>query len=398
MTPGFSYDATNPMMKSEHGRVLIVDDDAEVRRSLSRLLQGGGFAVEGAQDGTTALSMLASGSYDVVLADISMPGLTGLELLRAVREHDLDLPVVLMTGAPDLDTAMLAVEYGAFRYLAKPVDLDALSKTLERATTLHRVALLRREALGIAGLSGHHLADRASLEARFDKALDLVWMAFQPIVRWRSRSVLGYEALVRSDEPTLRGPGDLFDAATRLERVHDLGRAIRSAIAGAAAKAPRDVLLFVNASATELGDDNLYAAGAPLSRIASRVVLEITERSTLESVPGLSGRIAALRELGFRVAVDDLGAGYAGLNSFVQLEPDFVKLDMTLIRDVHKSARKRSVIRGIHALCGVDLGIEVICEGVETQAELDVLAEDGLDVLQGYRFAKPERGFPPPNW
>ena len=105
-----------------------------------------------------------------------------------------------------------------------------------------------------------------------------------------------------------------------------------------------------------------------------------------------------LRELGFRIAVDDLGAGYAGLSSFSQLEPEFVKLDMSLVRGVDASTRKRSVIRAMAQLCTHDLTIEVISEGVETTQERDALTQEGCDLLQGYLFAKPGRGFPMPLW
>jgi EAL domain-containing protein (putative c-di-GMP-specific phosphodiesterase class I) len=123
------------------------------------------------------------------------------------------------------------------------------------------------------------------------------------------------------------------------------------------------------------------------------VVIEVTERHSLDSVRGLSARTAKLRELGFRLAVDDLGAGYAGLSSFSILEPEFVKLDMSLIRGIDSSKRKQSVIRSMVALCERDLGMRIICEGVETAAERDTLALLGADLVQGYLFARPSKDF-----
>jgi EAL domain-containing protein (putative c-di-GMP-specific phosphodiesterase class I) len=128
------------------------------------------------------------------------------------------------------------------------------------------------------------------------------------------------------------------------------------------------------------------------------VVLEITERASLDGVKGLSAKIALLRERGYRIAIDDLGAGYAGLASFSQLEPDFVKLDMSLIRGVDSSPRKRSVVQAMARLCAKELAIQVICEGVETSGERDVLALDSCDLMQGYLFARPARCFPVPSW
>jgi EAL domain-containing protein (putative c-di-GMP-specific phosphodiesterase class I) len=123
------------------------------------------------------------------------------------------------------------------------------------------------------------------------------------------------------------------------------------------------------------------------------VVLEITERSSLAKMPDVIQRMRALRALGFRIAIDDLGAGYAGLNSFTTLEPDVVKLDMGLVRGLDSSSTKQKVIRMIVALCK-ELGIEVIAEGIETTAERDALIGLGADRFQGYLFAKPGKPTP----
>jgi EAL domain-containing protein (putative c-di-GMP-specific phosphodiesterase class I)/CheY-like chemotaxis protein len=379
-------------------RVLLVDDDEGVLRDYGRLLRSLGFSVDPAIDGRVALEKLDGVDHDVVVSDLKMPGMSGLEFLREVRALDLDIPVVLITGAPDIASALQAIEYGAFRYLPKPIDRDTLGHVIEKAAHLHAFARLKREALAFSGEGVLELGDRASIEARFGNALETLWIAFQPIVNWPKRTVFGYEALVRSAEPSIGHPGALFDTADRLERMHDLGRAIRRRVAEAVPNAPSDALIFVNVHAGELTDPELSAASSPLSSIAHRVVLEITERSALDRVPGVLGLVAQLRQRGFRIAVDDLGAGYAGLSSFTQLEPEFAKLDMSLVRDVHTHAKKRSVVRAITRLCLHDLGVQVISEGVEVPEERDALEADGCDLLQGYLFARPGRGFPVPTF
>jgi hypothetical protein len=104
-------------------------------------------------------------------------------------------------------------------------------------------------------------------------------------------------------------------------------------------------------------------------------------------------RISALRELGFRIAVDDLGAGYAGLTSFARLRPEIVKLDMSLIRGVDQDPTRQHLIRSLNGACR-DLGIRVVAEGVETKEERDTLVALGSNLLQGYLFSKPARAFP----
>jgi EAL domain-containing protein (putative c-di-GMP-specific phosphodiesterase class I) len=101
--------------------------------------------------------------------------------------------------------------------------------------------------------------------------------------------------------------------------------------------------------------------------------------------------------MGYRIAVDDLGAGYAGLTSFTLLEPEIVKLDMSLVRDVHQNSTKQKVIRSMTAL-SQDMGMTVVAEGVETVAERDALLDLDCDLLQGFLFAKPGPAFPEVKW
>jgi EAL domain-containing protein (putative c-di-GMP-specific phosphodiesterase class I) len=202
--------------------------------------------------------------------------------------------------------------------------------------------------------------------------------------------VYGYEALVRTEEPSIPHPGALFDAAERLGRVHELGRRIRDACARRIPELPQHTLLFVNLHTRDLTDEQLYEAHQALADAAPRVVLEITERARLEQIDDVRGRISKLRDYGFRIAIDDLGAGYSGLTSFATLEPDVVKLDMALVRNVDSSPQKQKLIRAMVTVCR-DLDAKVVCEGVETVAERDALVELGCDLFQGYLFGRPSR-------
>src|SRR6185295_9754615 len=205
-----------------------------------------GFKVEVANDGRAAAGLCREMLFDVIISDISMPGMDGLALLRAVREHDLDVPVVLMTGGPAVESAVEAMEYGALQYLIKPVEARQLEEVVARAVRLHRMAKIKREALELFRLGGKHLGDRAGLEARFENALRTLWVAFQPIVSWSAKSVIAHEALVRNEEPTLRAPPDLFEAAERLGRLKELGDIIRRCTAETVHAVPTTGLFFVN--------------------------------------------------------------------------------------------------------------------------------------------------------
>jgi EAL domain-containing protein (putative c-di-GMP-specific phosphodiesterase class I) len=378
-------------------RILVVDDDEQLGRALARALSKAGYEVVVHHQGKTALDAVRAGGFEAIVSDIEMPGLTGIELLRAARDHDRDLPVILITGAPAIGTAADAVEHGAFRYLIKPLDLTDFTQTVRRASQLYRLARAKREAQTLLGTGTGEGSDRLALEVSFERTLDSLWIAFQPIVRASDRSIFGYEALLRSGEPSLPHPGAVLDAAERLDALPRLGRVIRERAAEPMLTAEPSWLLFLNLHPEDLLDPVLHSDATALTELAPRVVLEITERASLHKVSDLRSRVAALRERGFRVAVDDLGAGYAGLSSFAQLEPDIVKLDMTLIRDVHKVPVKQKLVASMTSVCK-ELGLLVVAEGVECAEERDVLCDIGCDLLQGYHFAKPGRPFPTVNF
>jgi EAL domain-containing protein (putative c-di-GMP-specific phosphodiesterase class I)/CheY-like chemotaxis protein len=370
-------------------RVLVVDDDDQIRRVIARTLRKAELAVVDVDSGLKAIAQLEAGSFDVILSDVHMPDGDGLELLRAVRRIDLDVPVVLMSGAPDVATAAAAVEYGAFRYLTKPVDRN-LVKTIRHAARAHEFARLRRDAFSAMG-SHAGAVDRVGLEVRFEQALEQLWMALQPIFDARTGARFGVEALVRSGEPSMPGAQHILDAATQLGLLPRLGRRVRALSAAVLAGRSDDLTLFVNLHPEDLADIDLVTDDAPLTKIAPRVILEITERTSLTSSPELEARLARLRKLGFRIAVDDIGAGYSGLSSFTDLMPEVVKIDMSLVRDVHANPRKQRTIAALCRLCHEEPGCLVVGEGVETVEEQRCLIDLGCDLLQGYLLGRPSR-------
>jgi EAL domain-containing protein (putative c-di-GMP-specific phosphodiesterase class I) len=374
-------------------RVLVVDDDETLVRTYARTLAADGYDVEVRFDGEAAVSAVRANPFDVVLSDIDMPRLSGLALLERIRAHDLDIPVVLITGSPSLETAVAAVEHGALRYLSKPVDSQSLKNVTASAVRLHHLARAKRSALDLAGGVDRLVGDRAGLIASFGSALETMWIAYQPIVSWSGREVFGYEALLRSGEPKLPHPGAILDAAERLDRLPDLGRAIRSAACQPTMPMPDGAMLFVNLHTHDLLDDELFDKKSPLAAVAKNVVLEITERASLHHIRDVQARIGRLREMGFRIAVDDLGAGYAGLTSFAQLEPEVVKLDMSLVRNVHTQPTKQTLVRTMISMCK-ELGMKIVAEGIESPEERDVIVAAGCDLMQGYLFAKPGKPFP----
>lgn len=378
-------------------RVLVADDEESLARALERVLGAAGFEVTVVHDGAAAIDAVIHSSFDVILTDIRMPETSGIELLRVVRAYDLDVPVVLMTGAPEMANALVALELGALQYLTKPFPLETVVSVVERASRLHRLAGMKREALLLQGRSDSEAGDLLSLALSFERALDSMWMAYQPIVSLGSKRITAYEALMRTSEPALPNPGAVIDAAERLDRLLELGRRVRGLVADSIPSVPDDGLVFVNLHPQDILDSDLARASAPLSAFAQRVVLELTERAALDNVTDVKVRVETLRDAGFRIAIDDLGAGYAGLTSFATLEPEFVKLDMSLVRGIHHSEIRRKLVGTVVSLCD-EMEKVVIAEGIEVSEERDQLRELGCDWMQGYLFAKPARPFPSAAW
>lgn len=374
-------------VEPERPRLLIVEDDDPLRRTLERTLSGV-FEVTAVGDGAEAAELIVNETFDSVLSDIGLPGMSGVDLLRLVRSRDLDVPVVLMTGEPSVETAVAAMELGAVSYVQKPFAQDTLQSALLRAAKLARFARARREAAAAGIGTAPFVGNRAGLATSFARALDSLRLVYQPIVDRRSRKTMGFEALMRSEEPSMLHPGALLEAAERLSRVADLGRRVRE-LASSTFQPPHDgMALFVNLHPSDLLDPQLYDSDAPLTKIAESVVLEITERSSIDDINDTKERAAMLRQSGYRIAIDDLGAGYAGLTSFATLEPEVVKLDMSLIRGIQSSPVKKQVIESMTRLCR-DLDMKVVAEGIETMGELATILDLGCDYLQGYLLGRP---------
>jgi len=132
------------------GRILLVDDNDTLRRALRRILSAEGHEVVEAANGREAIQRTQGEDFDLIVSDVCMPDMDGVELLRAIHERDADLPVLLITGDPELKTAMQAVEYGALEYLTKPVDADKLKASTVRAFALRQRRLEARVALEAA--------------------------------------------------------------------------------------------------------------------------------------------------------------------------------------------------------------------------------------------------------
>lgn len=224
-----------------------------------------------------------------------------------------------------------------------------------------------------------------------DDLLDFeVRMAFQPIVDSATRTVFAYEALVRGMEG--EGAGEVI-ARVRPEQMYRFDQTCRvKAIVSAAALGMR-ARLSINFNPNAVYEPATcirltLAAAEQCGFDTGRLIFEVTESERIRDTAHLVRILDDYQGRGFMTAIDDFGAGYAGLNLLAEFQPNIVKLDMGLIRDIDQDRVRRSIIGGIVATCR-GLGCEILAEGVETGAEYRTLRAMGITLFQGYLFARP---------
>jgi EAL domain-containing protein (putative c-di-GMP-specific phosphodiesterase class I) len=364
----FVEDVASPSTTAS-GRVLIIDDEPAVRRAWSNLLKRAGLEVDALGDGSEAVARVSTGGFDVVVSDISMPGLDGIGVLKNLRREGLDVPVILVTGVPTVETAVEAIGQGVFRYLLKPTRAADLIEAVRAAVAFRRNARIE----------GPEPDPRA-----FGQTLGSLWAAFQPIVQ-ADGAPHGHEALLRGGEPYFPDARAVLFAAARLGRAEELGRLIRARAVRPFAVAGR---LFCNLSPAELSDPLLGGAEDPLVAIAARCVLEIPERLALADLPRAQRRARELRARGFQVAVDDIGADGGALAVLAALEPGYAKIDRSVVRALQTDPVARRFAAGVVAAAR-SLGTKVVAVGVETEAERTIVLELGCEYLQGFLIGRP---------
>lgn len=214
--------------------------------------------------------------------------------------------------------------------------------------------------------------------------------AFQPIVDIATRQIFAHEALVRGPA----GEG----APSVLSQVNDANRyrfdqACRTKSIKTAAALQMQTRLSINFMPNAIYRPELciratlQAArqhGFPLNRI----IFETVEGERVDDGKWLAEILREYRRIGFLTAIDDFGAGYAGLNLLADFQPDIIKLDMDLVRRVDQSPARQAIVRGVARICE-ELGVQLLAEGVETADECLCLRDMGLTLMQGYLFSKP---------
>ena len=216
-----------------------------------------------------------------------------------------------------------------------------------------------------------------------------MYVDYHPIVVADTRQVFGYEALARGTLRTLRSPEVMFDVAAEADLLWELSRLCRSKAIEAMKNAAHARRAAVpQRRPARLRRSGVQPAAIARSRSPQRVVIEITERTAIKDYPKFRERLKAFRERGYRFAVDDAGSGYAGLGSIANLEPDFIKLDISLINCIDTNFIKQNLVETMVRFAN-DQGAMVIAEGVERAEEFETVKELGVHLVQGFFLHRP---------
>lgn len=365
-------------------RVLIVEDDANLRPALRAALERGGYGVQEAESGSEALRKMTESDYDAAVVDFQLPPPDGLEVLKQLRRVQPRCVRVLMSGALDLPAVMSAVNRGEVsRIIAKPFRLEAILTALEDAIC----ARTRLEELCVGARRDGFELQRRHLEECFSG--DLMRLAVQPIVDAGTGAVCGYEALLRSRHAVLDTPMRVIAAAESHDMLGRLGDWVTSAAARWLDLLPAGANLFINVHPNELSDlEAVRHRFETLRPWTERIVLEITERGSVLELAGWQDTLGWLSSAGFRIAVDDLGSGYNSLSVLAELQPAFMKVDMSIVHHIDREERKQRLV-DLLARFARATASRLILEGIESDAEASTARRLGVDLLQGYLFGRP---------
>lgn len=391
---------TGPHVPGFHdSRLLVIDDNLANTSLLEQILRRAGYtSVTVCNDSREVARLLDMQTPDLILLDLHMPHVDGFKILELAQYHAEGrfLPVIVLTADTTRESAHRALELGAHDLVSKPFDLTEIQLRV-------RNLLRTKQAYQELRLHNSQLRDyvdvlESDAELRLDpwderqeriaRALGLgaPRMVFQPIVDLLDDTSIGFEALSRFDVEPTRGPDRWFVEAMTVGLGLDLEtQALRNALARIPDLQPGQ-FLSVNVSPSAMLGDAYQRLGDAVPW--DRVVIELTEHTNIDDYASVLRALQPLRDLGARLSVDDAGAGFASLRHILHLAPDFIKLDISICRDIDKDPARRALASALVAFAR-DTGSVLIAEGIEREEERRALTELGVRFGQGYLLGRP---------
>jgi EAL domain-containing protein (putative c-di-GMP-specific phosphodiesterase class I) len=329
-------------------------------------------------------------------------GLRFLFFLDRKRRRNVPLSVADLRAARARMVSSLVptLSRAAFPYIKPAPQLEVGHGLAIYNPLLHPGRMVERaieEALAQA--SHQRRAEELLVLERLQDVLlrERVVTAYQPILRMKEGTILGFEALSRGPRGSgLETAEKLFRAAENHGYQVELDQLCRRRALLSSGRVPSNAKIFINTLPATMRDPQFR--GKPLidfldrAQVAPhRIVIEITEKLVIENYALFRDMMSDFTDLGMSFAVDDVGSGYSGLESIAKLKPSFLKIDISLVQDVHVSVVNRAMVKAIITL-GHGIGAHVIAEGIQTEEEAQVLRALGVDFGQGYHLARPDAG------
>jgi len=380
--------------------VLVVDDHQPNLVLVEKILTKAGVSnVHTTGEPNDVVRLYRSVRPDLVILDLHMPGMDGVEVMQAMRDATPDgefVPVIVLTADATTKARDRVLSAGANDFLTKPVDRTEV--VLRVRNLLHSRALHARLQEHNVRLEAEIAARRAADERaralmtdkarRVQEALECgsPRMVFQAIADLSSGTIVGYEALSRFDEDPPRGPEKWFAEAAEVGQGPALELAAVDSALQQLSSVPQDAFLTLNVSPSTACTPQL--AALLVTQPMGRLVLEITEHVRVDDYVRLLEAVGRLRRSGVRLAVDDAGAGFASLHHTLQLQPDIIKLDITLTRDIDGDPVKRALASSLVTFSR-EIGAVLIAEGIETERERQTLVDLGVPWGQGFFLGMP---------
>jgi EAL domain-containing protein (putative c-di-GMP-specific phosphodiesterase class I)/response regulator of citrate/malate metabolism len=375
---------------------MVVDDEETVRDVLQVLLDSEPEMdlVAVAADTETAIEMAAKKRPDIALVDVQMPGGGGPRAAREIVRRSPPTKVIALSAHEDVDTVLKMLRAGALAYVVKSDSTDEILWTIHQ-TVEGKNSVSEQVAFPVASAIAEHIEGRRPTSRRRQLQRERIQrvmqdreftIVHQPIFDLETGRVAGLEALARFDAPPRRAPDAWIAEADAVGLLVDLELALARSALDVLGRLPDEAYLAVNVSPETAASDRLQdLLDVP---DATRIVLEMTEHSPIDDYDGLREALREPREKGVRLAVDDAGAGFSSLRHIVRLEPDFIKLDVTLTRDIEGDPVRQALAVALVSF-SAQVGATVVAEGVESTQQLDALRSAGIRYAQGFYLGMP---------
>jgi len=366
--------------------ILIIDGDKKSAQAMSDLIESHSYKADVTHNNVDALTQI-NHFPDLILLDRTMPDIDALEICRAVRSNKrLQHISIIVLSEHNLSAEKAkGLQQGADDYVTKPIDGEELIARVEAVLRRNQVF---RESQDKRGVLVTELKEILGGE--------LITPHFQPIYSMDTHLPYGLEALSRPQTNGLIDNAEfLFKTALILDMYSEVEMLCwRKAVAEWKKDANREKL-FLNCTpyfieSGRLNKDFLNNLNINLNSM----VLEITERTAIQNQKLFLGELNTLRSYGIKIAVDDVGSGYASLDTVIEIRPDIVKIDRHLVHNLHKDELRYNIVHSVITFCKKSK-IMTVAEGIEYEEELDAISELGVDAIQGYLIGRPTPNISP---